>query len=178
MSVYPNEDDLRNVKRSAVLRGVKTQSFDRDRGIAGTSVNRGQQDDSMRNLQIIGKNVQSLQADTREQELLAELRTITWDAVLLSETWREKKQERWQTEDGHMFCGAGGKKGEKGTAILLHRRWARGFRAFHAVSERCCAMDANIEGRKLRLIAAYMPHCGYDDEDVEGAYLQLSGLVN
>ena len=128
-------------------------------------------------LKIIGKNVQSLQTDNREEELLMELRSITWDVVLLSETWRAKTRERWLTEDGHMFCGAGGMKGERGTAILLHRRWTKSFSAFHAVSERVCAIDVGIGGRCLRFIAVYMPHGGYDDADVEGAYLQLDGLL-
>ena len=59
---------------------------------------------------------------------MTELRTMRWDVLALSETWREKKQERWITEDGHLFCGAGGKKGEQGVAILIHGRWTHGFR--------------------------------------------------
>ena len=52
--------------------------------ISGTSIT----------LQTIGKNVQPLQTELREEELLTELQTITWDILLLSETWRDKKQER------------------------------------------------------------------------------------
>ena len=129
------------------------------------------------NLQVFGKNVQSLQSNDREQELFEELRTFSWDVLLLSETWREKAQERWRSEDGHMFCGAGGKKGEQGTGVILHRRWVKGFRAFHAISERVCAIDVDMEGRRMRFIAVYMPHANYDDADVEGVYLQLNGLI-
>jgi exonuclease III len=128
-------------------------------------------------LDIIGKNVQSLQTELREEEFMAELRTIKWDVVLLNETWREKKQERWRTEDGHIFCGAGGKKGEQGVAILLHHRWANGFHTFHAISERICAIDVNMDGNLLRYIAIYMPHGGQDDADVEGVYSELGDLV-
>ena len=70
-----------------------------------------------------------------------------------------------------------GRSGENGTGILLHRRWAKGFQAFHAASDRVCAVDVEIEGQKIRLIAVYMPHCGKDDAEVEGAYLNLDALV-
>ena len=150
---------------SAALRGVKTQQENTSQG------------ETLR-LTILGKSVQSLQTDLREEELLAELRCIQWDVLLLSETWRERKQERWRTEDGHMFCGAGGKKGERGIGILLNRRWVKNFRAFHAVSERMCSLDVGIGGRKIRFVAVYMPHGGYDDADVEGTYVELDGLVS
>ena len=48
-------------------------------------------------LEINGKNVQSLHAKHREEELLTELGTIKWDVVLLSETWREELRKM---EDG------------------------------------------------------------------------------
>ena len=78
-------------------------------------------------LEIVGKNVRSLQAGLRKEDLLTGLRTITRDILLLSEKWREKKQERWKTENEHTFCGAGGVKVEQGVATLLHRCWARDF---------------------------------------------------
>ena len=53
-------------------------------------------------LDIIGKNVQSSQSK--------QLRTIQWDVLLLSETWRAKRQERWRTGSGHLFCGLSRKR--------------------------------------------------------------------
>lgn len=126
---------------------------------------------------VLGKNVQSLQSESREEELFEELRIVNWDAVLISETWREKSNERWTTGDGHMFCGAGGKKGGKGVGIILHRRWTKGVTAFHAINERLCAIDVNIFDRRIRFIAVYMPHGGCDDEEVEGTYSLLTQLT-
>lgn len=54
-------------------------------------------------LEIVGKNVLSLQSVSREEELMTELRTFGWDVSALSETWCEKKLERWITEDAHLF---------------------------------------------------------------------------
>lgn len=150
----------------AALRGVKTQSNSIGMHAVETVL-----------LEIIGKNVQSLQSVSREGELMAELRTIRWDVLALNETWREKQRERWITEDGHLFCGAGGKKGEQGVAIMIHRRWTGGFRALHAVNERVMAVDIDIGGNHLRLISIYMPHGGCDDEEVEGVYTKLDSIV-
>ena len=71
-------------------------------------------------VQVYTKNVHSLQTALREEELFMELQCVEWDVVLLTETWRDKRQERWRNEDGHMFCGSGGLRGQSGTGILLH----------------------------------------------------------
>ena len=76
-----------------------------------------------------------------------------------------------------MFCGAGGTKGSNGIGILLNRRLVHGFRAFHATGKRLRAMDVDVLGQRFRFISVYMPHGGYDDEDVEGVYSQLDELL-
>ena len=80
----------------------------------------------------------SLQTTAREDELFTELEFdhAEWDIVLPTETWREKKEEVWKNVVGHLFLGAGGMLGQIGVAIILHRRLAARFKAFHAVSER------------------------------------------
>ena len=163
----------------AALRGIKTQNFDEGRATAEHDVQPGDFGElgSEVVLTILGKNVQSLQTEAREDELFSELRQVEWDVVLLSETWREKARERWKAGDGHMFCGTGGAKGAKGTGILLHRRWVKGFRAFYAISDRVCSIDVDIKGQKIRFVAVYMPHGGQDDADVEGVYGELSNLI-
>ena len=103
-------------------------------------------------LQIFGKNVQSLKAETREDELIEELKCFDWDFVLLSETWRPSLSERWHTEEGHMFCGSGGSDGKNGVAIMIHRRWRSKFKAFHAISDCLCAVDVDIPDEKIRFI--------------------------
>ena len=77
-----------------------------------------------------------------------------------------------------MFCGAGGKKGEKGIGILLHNKLVKFFKTFHAVSNRLGAVDVDIGSCWLRFIAVYMPHGGCDDEQVEGIHAQLTDLVS
>ena len=97
--------------------------------------------------------------------------------MLLSETWRPDRQERWFTNEGHMFCGSSGTEGRKRVAILVHSRWTKAVKAFHAVGDRICAIDVKIAGYGLRFISVYFPHAGYADEDVEGLYAQLDTVI-
>lgn len=129
-------------------------------------------------LQIFGKNVQSLQTNERESELFEELECFEWDIILLNETWRSMKQEKWSSEDGHVFCGSGGTEGGRGVAILLNKRWSKSCKAVHCVSDRVCAVDVNFGGRVVRFISAYFPHAGYEDHEVEAVYLILQGLID
>ena len=68
--------------------------------------------------------------------------------------------------------------GRKGVAILLHRRHAKAFKGFKAVSERTCAADLNLNGERLRLIAAYLPDGSYDNATVEATYNKLDKLCD
>ena len=108
-AAYPSAaaEDARDARGAPVAEAETQGSSIRD---AGT----GQE------LRFLAENVQSLLSMERELDLLTELCYIQWDVLILSETWREKKQERWRSRNGHMFCGAGGTRGERGVAILLH----------------------------------------------------------
>ena len=53
----------------------------------------------------------SLQTETNEDELFAELAITDWNIVLLSETWGGAKEEVWKTSEGHLFIGSGGTLG-------------------------------------------------------------------
>ena len=125
------------------------------------------------NMKIKAKNVQSILSDDQELELIETFNDLDCDVLLITETWRKEKEEIWKTPDGHMFLGSGWQGGHRGVAILLHRRLAKGFKGFYPTSERACAVDVDIQGAKVRLIAAYMPDCSDDDADIEAAYCQL-----
>ena len=100
------------------------------------------------------------------------------DVLLVTETRRKEKEELWKTPDGHMFMGSGWQGGRRGVAVILHRRLAKSFKGFYPVSEQACAVDLDIRGAKLRLIAAYLPDSSYDDAEVEETYYQLGNLCN
>ena len=108
------------------------------------------------------KNVMSIMTEEREQILFSELEVVDWDIVLLNETWRPSKEEIWTTSR-HLFLASGGTRGSNGVAVLLHRRWVKGFRAFHAISERLCALDVDIQKKRFRFIVVYMPTSWHQD---------------
>ena len=126
-------------------------------------------------LTLLLKNVTSLLHEDRESQVFAELTTVRWDVVALNETWRETKEETW-TIAGHLFLGSGGSKGSNGVAVILHRRWAKGFQSFKAVSDRVCSVDVNINERRLRFIAVYMPTAWHPEAAADGVYTELTGL--
>ena len=129
------------------------------------------------NFRCLLKNVMSIMTEERERQLLHELDGISWDIILLNETWRSKVVEIW-TSTGHLFLGAGGTAHSAGVAIILNRRWVRGFQGFKRVSERLCALDLKVSGRKLRFIVPYMPTTWHPDAPVEGIYGELSKLCD
>eukprot|EP00973_Karenia_brevis_P049144 6815856-Karenia_brevis.AAC.1 len=61
--------------------------------------------------------------DNRLELLLAELRGVDWDILVLTETWRKDKQEIFETKHGHTWCGSGGTRGQNGVGFLVNGRW-------------------------------------------------------
>eukprot|EP00973_Karenia_brevis_P058533 8152258-Karenia_brevis.AAC.1 len=55
---------------------------------------------------------------------LLELGSLEWDLLAFTETWREEKQEIWETMPGHTWFGSGGMRGSCGVGFLLCRRWS------------------------------------------------------
>ena len=130
----------------------------------------------MTKLRLMLKNVMSIQGENRLTELMEELRSTERTVAMLTETWLECKEEIWKTNDGHMFMGSGGQKGTRGVTIILHRRLVAGWKAFHAIDERVCAVDLDFNGVRFRW--AYMPHGGYGDDAVESVYARLDNLCD
>ena len=126
-------------------------------------------------------NVRSLDASHRLDLLINELRDKPWDLIVIVETWREHSEELWKTSEGHMFCGAGGCKGKRGVAFLLHKRW--GFDSliedsFARATERIATLDLEVHGKRIRVVAAYLPHSGYSDSFVQDTYDIVEHLVH
>ena len=50
---------------------------------------------------VLQKNERSLNSSERLQELFGEIHQVTWDAILLSETWRQGKRDLGNTARTH-----------------------------------------------------------------------------
>ena len=164
--LQPQEQDRRNEGQSAELRGVKT----RPNSHAQAAVTESSK------IRILTKNVFSIQTEERLQELMGELRLIEWDVVVLTETWRATREENFIFADGHQFLGSGGTVGERGVAVIVHRRWRERFHSNKAISERLMAVEIDILEHKFTVIGTYMPHTGYDDREVERVNDSMSEL--
>ena len=125
---------------------------------------------------IYVKNVRSLTTDARLEELTEEANAVSWDVILVNETWREEAEELVEPESGHIWMGSGGTKGKHGVGILLHRRWKNKI-TWKAVCSRVGALWMSVGSTKLAIIVVYMPHCGYPDPQVEAIYRKLDVAV-
>ena len=121
--------------------------------------------------------MQSVRSDLREMELFETLTSLCWDVLFLSETWRDDREEIWETDEGHMFLGSGWGGARRGVAIMIHSRHRNGFKQFKAINERLCAVDLHFDGNRVRLISVYMPDSSYDDADVEAIYILIDTLI-
>jgi len=96
--------------------------------------------------------------------------------IIISETWREESSEFFETTGGHLFLGSGGFSHKWGVAFLLHKRHAKSVKNFRAISERLACVSVTINQMRFRFVAAYFPHGGYGDAQVQQIYTTLSGL--
>ena len=71
----------------------------------------------------------------------------------MNETWRELKEEQFETSTAHSFMASGGTKGQKGVGIHLHQRWKCAMRTFRPIHEQLCRVDVDAEEKKLALIS-------------------------
>ena len=70
------------------------------------------------------KKVWPMHSSQRIIEMVSELEDYRWDAISLSETWREEKSEIWETHHKRKFMGAGEKTHNKqDTEIVLNKKW-------------------------------------------------------
>jgi hypothetical protein len=124
---------------------------------------------------VIVKNARSLQTEGRFEELLLECETLRWDAILVNETWRSAAEEIIKLESGHYWFGSGGTEGKHGVGILLRKGFT--LQKFVAISPRLCYLEVDGMRQKFSIIAAYMPHCGYHEDEVEAMYTKISRLL-
>ena len=92
--------------------------------------------------------------------------------MVLSETWREEGCEMWSTTHDHSWFGSGGSKGQCGVGFLLHSRWKHIL--FKPCSNRAAALDLCLaKTLEIRFVAAYFPHGGHLDEEVDALYASI-----
>ena len=126
-------------------------------------------------LQIFTYNVHSILSEVRLEMLLQELENVSWDLLVLTETWKDSENEVTQLKGGYLFFGSGGVRGKCGVGFLVHTR-LRAHR-FKALSPRLATLDVNMGSTIVRMVAAYLPDTNYSDSDFDDVLLQLDEVA-
>ena len=111
------------------------------------------------------KNMRSMNSSERIEELFSEVHRVAWDAILISETWRQGK-EIWKTQQGHIIVESGKFIHKHGVAVLLSRRWKNQINWVQCACERVVALSISVNKQPITLMSLYMPHSGYPDHHV------------
>lgn len=119
-------------------------------------------------------NIHSLQSEERFDLLYHDLDEFDWDIIIIVETWRETRREKFTTKRKHFFCGGGGIKGKRGVGFLIKNHKVINFKV---MSERLSLIDIIVNQRKIRLLGVYMPHCGYADAHIEAMYSEVDVVI-
>ena len=109
-------------------------------------------------------------------QLLAELSNITWDIILFSET---RALSGKQTLDGgHVLYTHLCDNYSAGVGILVHEKHVKSSQRVHVISDRVLALDIVVNKISIRVVAVYMPHCGYSVEHFEDTFDQLRYVLD
>ena len=108
--------------------------------------------------------------------MLSELHKISWDAILISETWRQNK-EIWETQQGHIMVESGKFTNKHGVAILLNRRWKNRINWIQCACERVVATSITVNKHPVVLMSVYFHHSGYADHHVERTYKTIIDTI-
>ena len=125
---------------------------------------------------VLQKNTRSLSSSERLEEMVSELHRVEWDAILISETWRQTK-EIWETQEGHIMVESGQFINKHGVAILLNKRWKNQINWVQCESERVVAMSISVNKQPIVLMSVCMPHSGYADHHVEKVYKTITKII-
>ena len=105
-------------------------------------------------------------------QLLADLADISWDVVLFFET--HSPSGKHILDGGHILCTHLGENKYAGVGILLHAKHVRDGNRIHCISGRVLALDFMAGPSRVRAVAVYAPHAGYDWFHFEETLEQLS----
>ena len=110
---------------------------------------------------------------TEEQIAVAllELSLHQWDFAIFSEA--RAPTGKCDLDGNHILFASGQKNEASEVAILVYAKWRHAKIKCHRVNHRVMAIDAKIYNKRTRIIAAYLPHAGYDDIALASTYDDL-----
>ena len=109
-------------------------------------------------------------------QVLAELEGHVWDIILFSET--RVMTIKVIIDGGHVLYTNLTDNAYAGVGILLHAKHVKQNNSIYNVSGRVIALDFAFNGKRLRRISVYVPHCGYSAQNLEETYDELRCCVS
>ena len=129
-------------------------------------------------IHIATKNVQSMRAETRFQDCLAELDAGEHDLVFLSETWRSELHEVFETpRQGKLYLSGG--FAFHGVGIYIAPKFCKSISGicFHAISARLCMLQFSFHSRRFHAYSCYFPTSWDNDDSVDELYSVLDLML-
>ena len=121
-------------------------------------------------------NLRSIHSSERIEEMVYELESYRWDAILFSETWRQDKSEIWETHK-HMFMGAGKYDNKHGVGIMLNKKWSQRIIDIEYINERAITATIVVNRQRIKLMSVYISFSGYADHHIEKMYTEPNAKV-
>ena len=113
------------------------------------------------------KNMRSMQSSKRIKNMICELESYRWNAVLLDEIWMLAKSKNFgDTSQTHVH---GSKKynNTHGVGMLLNKKWQQIIIDIEYISERAITTTIVVNHQRIKLMSVYFPHSKYADNHVE-----------
>ena len=114
--------------------------------------------------------MRSMHSSEKIEEMVSELEGYRWDAILLSETWRQEQAEIWETHHKHIFMGSGKFDNKHGVGIMLNKRWRQRIIDTEHINERAITTTILVNRQHIKLMSETFHHSKYADHHIEKMY--------
>ena len=118
------------------------------------------------------KKLQSIRSDNTLQDLIAELENCDFDILLVSETWRDKREEVIVTAAGHKVFLSGGSCCRTGVGICVSPRFLDPISGliFFTISDGICCLHFTNSHYNFQTFSCYIPTSWEPDDAAEHVY--------
>ena len=130
---------------------------------------------------IVPQKMRSMHSSERIEEMVCELECYRWDAMFVSETWRQEKSEIWETHHKHIFMGEGKYDNRHGVGIILSKKWKQRIIDTEYVVNRLRIQLMSVVSptrdmrtiTRIKLMSVYFTHSRYADHNIENMYKMI-----
>ena len=126
-------------------------------------------------MHVITKNLRSIRGESRWEDFIAELDQCCFDLQLVSETWREERDECFITDKGlHIYLSGGAN--HQGFGICISAAFASQIChiSFHAYSKGIYSLHFTLVLTRFTVFSCYFPTAW----DADGAVEQMYDVLN